>query len=192
MRGDLDELEAGSFEQLDHPVHHARLLIAHRVGVERRGRPGSRAVDAGTIEVTVPDQYDEDRVGLLARLQQLEVEPAQRARVIIDERTGTVVITADVRIAPVAVAQGGLTVTIDEAPIVSQPGPLAGGDTTVVPDSDVTATAEGGALRVLQPGASLQDVVSALNALGARPRDLIVIFEHLHAIGALHAELVVQ
>ncbi|MCA9609515.1 MAG: flagellar basal body P-ring protein FlgI, partial [Myxococcales bacterium] len=129
---------------------------------------------------------------LLARIQVLEVEPSVRARVVIDERTGTVVVGADVRIAAVAVAQGGLTIRVYEEPQTSQPNALAGGDTTVVPQSDVEAEAAQGSLRRVGPSASLDDVVNALNALGARPRDLVAIFQALRSAGALQAEIEVQ
>lgn len=155
------------------------------------GAGRARPVDSGTVRVTVPDAQA-DRVALLAQIQTLEVEPETRARVVIDERTGTVVIGANVRIREVAIAQGGLTVQVREQEAVSQPGALAGGTTTTVEQSDVTAQAEGGSLQRVGPTASLQDVVNALNALGARPRDLIVIFQALRAAGALSAEIEVQ
>ncbi|HJL19621.1 MAG TPA: flagellar basal body P-ring protein FlgI [Sandaracinaceae bacterium LLY-WYZ-13_1] len=156
------------------------------------GDGAARAVDSGTVEVTVPEDAGEDRVGLLARIQVLEVEPESRARVVIDERTGTVVVGANVRLGAAAIAQGGLTVQISEQPAVSQPNVLADGDTTTVDQSDVEVQAEGGALRTIGPAASLEDVVNALNALGARPRDLIAIFQALRSAGALQAEIEVQ
>ncbi|MFK7988969.1 MAG: flagellar basal body P-ring protein FlgI [Sandaracinaceae bacterium] len=152
----------------------------------------ARARDSGTVEIAVPDDRGEDRVGLLAEIQVLEVEPENRARVVIDERTGTVVVGAHVRIREVAIAQGGLTVAVSETPAVSQPNAVAEGETTVVPQSDVEATAEAGALQRVGPTASLQDVVNALNALGATPRDLISIFQALRTAGALDAEIEVQ
>jgi len=170
-------------------------ITARRVAEAINGELGdgaARAVDSGTVRITVPEADNEDRVGLLARLQVLEVTPETRARIVIDERTGTVVVGANVTITEVAVAQGGLTVQIREQPAVSQPNALADGDTTVVDQSDVQVQAEGGALRRIGPAASLQDVVNALNALGARPRDLIAIFQALRTAGALHAEIEVQ
>lgn len=155
------------------------------------GEGSARALDSGTISVTVPDGT-EDRVGLLAQIQALEVEPAVRARVVIDERTGTIVVGANVTISEVAVAQGGLTVRVAEQQSVSQPNALADGSTAVVDSSDVEATAEQGSLRALPSTASLSDVVNALNALGATPRDLIAIFQALRTAGALQAEIEVQ
>jgi flagellar P-ring protein precursor FlgI len=197
--GLVERRVAGSGPPTDGPIRltlrDPSFITARRVvtAIDEALQPGTaRALDSGTVEVTVPETYAEDRIGLLAMIQQLEVEPDAPARVVIDERTGTVVIGANVRIGRAAVAQGGLTVTIDEAPIVSQPGPLSGGDTAVVPDSDVEATVEGGALRVVGPTATLADVVNALNSLGARPRDLIAIFQAMASAGALHARIEVQ
>jgi flagellar P-ring protein precursor FlgI len=170
-------------------------ITARRIveAIEGSLGPGvARAVDSGTVQVTVPEEAADDRVGLLARIQVLDVEPETRARVVIDERTGTVVVGANVRIREVAVAQGGLTVLVNEQPQVSQPNPLAEGDTATVDSSAVETQLDGGALRRIGPAASLQDVVDALNALGARPRDLIAIFQALRTAGALSAEIEVQ
>jgi len=155
------------------------------------GDGATRALDSGTIAVTVPTA-EPDRIALLARIQQLEVEPAVRARVVIDERTGTIVVGANVRISEVAVAQGGLTVRISEQEVVSQPNALADGTTEVVDSTQVDVEAEGGSLQRIAPTASLNDVVDALNALGAQPRDLVAIFQALRSAGALQAELVVE
>ncbi|MGF1465932.1 MAG: flagellar basal body P-ring protein FlgI [Sandaracinaceae bacterium] len=170
-------------------------ITAQRIALridEELGEGTARAVGSGAVEVQVPETYAANRVGLLARLQELEVDPEQRARVVIDERTGTVVLGANVRIREAAIAQGALTVAIAETPVVSQPNPLADGDTTVVDDSDVQVQVDAGAMRRVAPTASLGDVVNALNALGARPRDLIAIFQALRTAGALSAEIEVQ
>ncbi len=115
--------------------------------------------------------------------------PTGIARVVINGRTGTVVMGEQVRIAPVAVAHGALIVEVSETPAVSQPAPLAGGTTTPVPASAVAAQEPAEALKVVAPGATLAAVVGALNALGATPRDLIEILQAIHAAGALQAEL---
>jgi flagellar P-ring protein precursor FlgI len=157
------------------------------------GSSVARAVDHGLVRVELPEESRQDVVSFVARLQLLEVEPDAPARVVVDERTGTVALGANVRIGEVAVAQGGLTVEISERLAVSQPGPLAGaGRTAVVPQSDVTATAQPGSLTRIAPTATLQDVVTALNALGARPRDLVPIIQALHRAGALRARIEVQ
>jgi flagellar P-ring protein precursor FlgI len=114
-------------------------------------------------------------------------------RIIIDERTGTIVLGAGVRIAEVAIAQGGLTVAIERTPLVSQPTAFSrGGETAVVEQGKVTATVEGGSIHHLPATASLSEVVQALNLLGAKPRNLIAIFQALRSSGALTAEIEVQ
>jgi flagellar P-ring protein precursor FlgI len=131
-------------------------------------------------------------VGLLARVQVLDVTVNTPARIVIDERTGTIVVGAGVRIAEVAIAQGGLTVEITRTPLVSQPNAFSSGATRVVTESKLTATEQTGVVHHVPESASLADVVQALNALGAQPRSLIAIFESLRAAGALQAEIEVQ
>jgi flagellar P-ring protein precursor FlgI len=152
----------------------------------------ARAVDPGTIEVRVPPGQQADLVGLIAMIENVDVVPDEVARVVVNEKTGTVVMGANVRIMPSAVSHGGLTVQISEQPEVSQPGPLAGGETTVVDRSEVQVTEDGGEIRVLQPGPTLGDVVQGLNALGVRPRDLVAILLALRQAGALRAEVEIQ
>ncbi len=155
--------------------------------------PGAaQAIDSGTIKLTVGDGDKSDPVALLARVQLLEVDADAPVRIVIDERTGTIVLGSGVRIGEVAIAQGGLTVAIERTPVVSQPGPLSTGQTVVVEQSRVQATVAGGSIQHLQPTASLNEVVAALNALGAKPRNLIAIFEALRTAGALTAEIEVQ
>lgn len=156
------------------------------------GAESARAVDAGTVRIEVPERLASNVVAAIAEVQQLDVIADVPARVVIDERTGTVVLGADVRIREVAIAQGGLSITIDEEFAVSQPEALAGGDTAVVPRTAVQATEGRGSLQTVPATASLADVVSALNALGASPRDLVAIFQSLHTAGALEAEIEVQ
>ncbi|HJK98828.1 MAG TPA: flagellar basal body P-ring protein FlgI [Polyangiaceae bacterium LLY-WYZ-14_1] len=166
--------------------------IVEAIGGEL-GEGTASAPDPGTVVVRVPADYADNQVGLLARVQVLEVEADAPARVVIDERTGTVALGANVRIGEAAVAQGGLTVEIGERFGVSQPNALArGGQTAVVPESDVQATQEDGPLRLVPETATLSDVVAALNAIGARPRDLMAIFQALRAAGALRAEVEVH
>ncbi|MEZ4253149.1 MAG: flagellar basal body P-ring protein FlgI [Polyangiales bacterium] len=152
---------------------------------------GARA-RRSTVRIEVPERLADDVVAAIAEVQQLDVIADVPARVVIDERTGTVVLGADVRIREVAIAQGGLSITIDESFAVSQPDALAGGDTAVVPRTEVRATESRGSLQTVPATASLADVVTALNALGASPRDLVAIFQALHTAGALEAEIEVQ
>jgi flagellar P-ring protein precursor FlgI len=155
--------------------------------------PGAaQALDSGTIKLVVGDADKSDPVALLARVQLLEVAEDSPVRIIIDERTGTVVLGAGVRIAEVAIAQGGLTVAVERTPLVSQPGPFSAGQTAVVEQGKVTATVEGGSIHHVPATASLSEVVQALNLLGAKPRNLIAIFEALRSSGALTAEIEVQ
>jgi len=156
------------------------------------GEGAASAADGGTVNVTVPEQFRANPVGLMAAINVIDVEPDVRARVVINERTGTVVLGAGVRISEVAIAQGGLTVEIKEQPRVSQPNALAQGETVVVEGTTVSAEAAPGSLQRVDNTATLSDVVTALNALGAKPRDLVVIFQALRAAGALQAEIEVQ
>jgi flagellar P-ring protein precursor FlgI len=161
--------------------------------INQQIEPGAaQAIDSGTIKLTVGDGDKSDPVALLARIQLHEVDADSPERIVIDERTGTGVLGAGVRIAEVAIAQGGLTVAVERVPLVSQPAPFSQGQTTVVEQGKVTATVEGGSIHHVPATASLSEVVQALNLLGAKPRNLIAIFEALRTSGALTAEIEVQ
>ncbi|MEJ2158481.1 MAG: flagellar basal body P-ring protein FlgI [Desulfobacteraceae bacterium] len=148
------------------------------------------AQDAGTVEVKVPMAYLGNIVGLVAMIEKLEVQPDLTARVIINERTGTVVMGENVRISTIAIAHGNLSIVIKESPQVSQPLPFSeGGETVITPDTDLSVTEGENQLVVMPSGTSIGEVVSALNALGVSPRDLIAIFQAIKAAGALQAEL---
>ncbi len=148
------------------------------------------AQDAGTIQVKVPMSYFGNIVELVAMIEKLEVRPDETARVVINERTGTVVMGENVRLSTIAIAHGNLSIVIKESPQVSQPAPFAqGGKTVVTPETDISVAEEARQLVVMPAGASIGDVVSALNALGVSPRDLIAIFQAIKAAGALQAEL---
>jgi flagellar P-ring protein precursor FlgI len=125
----------------------------------------------------------------VAALEQIEIQPDTRAKIIIDERTGTVVMGENVKISSVAIAHGNLSVQIKEKKEVSQPLPFSQGQTVVNNDSQVNVSEEGGKLVLMQEGANLGDVVKALNAIGVSPRDLISVFQAIRASGALQAEL---
>ena len=158
--------------------------------------PGSATpLDGGRVEVRTPDQYKTDPVGLIAAVSLVEVEPDSSARVVIDERTGTIVVGAAVRISEVAIAQGGLTIEIQESQAVSQPAPLTfrgNATTAVVPQTQIAVDQGSGALTHVKPSATLKELVDALNAIGVRPRDLIAIFQALRTAGALSARIEVQ
>lgn len=149
----------------------------------------AQARDAGAVAVAIAPGWREQVPALVARLESLEVEPDGLARVVVDERTGTVVIGGSVRLRAGAIAYGGLTVTITERPAVSQPGPLASGTTAVVPRTTVETTEAAGQLRALPPATTVTDVIAALNALGVKPRDLIAILSTLAASGVLRAQV---
>jgi flagellar P-ring protein precursor FlgI len=152
----------------------------------------AKAVDIKTIELEVPKNYRGRVVPLLAEIGNLEVRPDIPARVVIDERTGTVVIGENVRISKVAVAHGNLSVEVRETPQVVQPFPFGQGETVVVPRTEVKAKEEKARIVVLEEGATLGELVRALNAVGATARELIAVLQAIKEAGALHAELVIM
>ena len=155
------------------------------------GPNAAAAADAGTITIRAPGDIP-DRIALAARIESLEISLAPPpARVIINARTGTVVIGGEVRILPAAIAHGNLTVRVTENQQPSQPGAFGGGRTVVTQQSVVDASEPPSRMSLFQPGARLGDIVNAVNALGAAPGDLVAILEALKAAGALRAELVV-
>lgn len=153
----------------------------------------ARPADPATVRVAVPPKYQGNTVALLTDIEQLPVQPDQVARVVIDERTGTIVMGENVRISTVAIAQGNLTIRITETPQVSQPSPFSStGQTVVVPRTDVQTDEGDKKLAVLQHGVTLQDLINGLNALGVTPKDLISILQAIKAAGALQAEIQVM
>jgi len=175
-------------------LHSYDFTTANRLStsINRAIGPGTaQPVDGGSIKVNVPRDAGQ-RVAFVSLLENLTVDPAQTAaRIIINSRTGTVVINSQVRVRPAAVSHGNLTVTISESPQVSQPNALAAGETTVVPQSNVEITEEGQRMFVFNPGVSLNEIVQAVNQVGAGPSDLVAILEALKGAGALGAELLV-
>lgn len=157
------------------------------------GRGSALMIDAGTVRI------DLDRAGLrspahaVGRIESITVEPETRARVVVDQRSGTIVMGADVRISRVAVAQGGLTLRVEESPLVVQPNPFSDGETVVVPRTNVEMARDPGTgLAELEGTTSLSQVVAGLNALGVAPNDMIDILKSINAAGALHAEFLVN
>lgn len=156
------------------------------------GEGKARVLDPGTVAVAVPTQYRDALPDLMARLEALTVTSDTPARVVINERSGTIVVGANVRIAAAAVAHGNLSVRISTRFEVSQPNALARtGDTVVVPNTNVDVREGTARLVSLEEGTTLDAVVRALNTLGATPRDIIAIMQALKAAGALHAEIVI-
>ncbi|MGB9712550.1 MAG: flagellar basal body P-ring protein FlgI [Dissulfurimicrobium sp.] len=149
----------------------------------------ARAVDAETIKLTVPPEFRGDIVDLIAAIENVEIRPDQVAKVVLDERTGTVVVGSDVTISKVAISHGDLSIQINESPRVSQPQPFSQGATAVTPNTQISVQEGKGRLIVLNTQPNIGDLAKALNAIGVTPRDLIAIFTSLKAAGALHADL---
>lgn len=154
--------------------------------------PWATARDGGTVEVRIPPFFLGQVAGLMALLEGVEIQPDWASRVVVNERTGTVVLGDSVRLAPVAIAHGGLTLEVREQQLVSQPGAFSNGETKVVDSSQVGASEGHAPMYALSPGANLGEVVKALNTLGVSPRDLVAILQALHSSGALRAELEIQ
>jgi flagellar P-ring protein precursor FlgI len=154
------------------------------------GATNIRPVDAGTVQVDfLPGT---DTVGLIASLEDVEIDTDNVAKIVINERTGTVVMGGDVVVTPCAVANGNLTVSISNDPVISQPSPLSSGTTTVQPHKDIKVSEGGGHVMPIPDSPTLDKVVRSLNALGVTPRDLIAILQAMQDAGALHAEIEVQ
>ncbi|MDY6986471.1 MAG: flagellar basal body P-ring protein FlgI [Thermodesulfobacteriota bacterium] len=145
--------------------------------------------DPGTIHLRVPEQYSGNTVALVSFIEGLEVTPDAVAKVVINERTGTVVMGSSVRISTVAIAHGNLSIQIKQSADVSQPFPFSEGETVVVPETQLSVKEGNNKLFLVDAGVSIGEVVRALNALGVSPRDLIAIFQAIKAAGALQAKL---
>lgn len=188
----LDELQSVRLA-----LRNPDFVTANRIAAavnQTLGVTAARATDPTTVELAVPPAYRGNVAGLVTRIETVTVRPDQVARVVVDERTGTIVMGDAVRISTVAVAQGNLTVRVEETPQVSQPNPFATqGQTVVVPRTQVTVDeARGNRLAIIEGSVSLRELVDGLNRLGAAPRDIIVILQAIKAAGALHAELEVM
>ena len=146
--------------------------------------------NAGSIRVSVPENYLGNTVQFVTMIESLGVTPDMVSKVVVNERTGTVIMGENVRIATIAIAHGNLSIQIDESQNVSQPLPFSrGGETVVTPESDIVVQEGKNPIYLVESGVSIGEVVKALNALGVSPRDLIAIFQALKAAGALQAEL---
>jgi flagellar P-ring protein precursor FlgI len=156
------------------------------------GSNTAEPLDSSTVQINVPKEYNGNVVSLLTELEQLQIEPDLAAKIVIDERSGIIVMGRDVRVSTVAVAQGNLTVTISETPQVSQPAPFSRGQTRVVPRTKIGVQEDGKKFALVREGVSLQQLVDGLNALGIGPRDLIAILQAIKAAGAIQAEIEVM
>ncbi|SMF19550.1 flagellar basal body P-ring protein FlgI [Desulfovibrio gilichinskyi] len=148
------------------------------------------AIDASTVDLAIPDDFRGNMVPLMASLENLEISPDGKAKVVVDEKTGTIVLGRNVRLTKVAIAHGNLQVVVTEGADVSQPGPFApaGAETVTTPTTGIQVKADNNRLMLVE-GATLQELVDGLNAIGATPRDLISILRTMKVAGALHAEL---
>jgi flagellar P-ring protein precursor FlgI len=169
------------------------LTNATRIAAAVNGKLGpgtARALDPAAVELTLPEARKADPVGFLAEVEVLEIQADQRARVVVSERTGVVVAGEGVRLRPVAVAHGGLSVRVERDPVISQPGPLSKTGQTVTTTRDrVEANEATGNAIALRATATVEDLARALNLLGASPRDLVAVLEAIKAAGALEGEL---
>ena len=157
------------------------------------GRGVAQMLDAGTVLLNVQATRTRSVAHALGRIENIRVEPELPARVIVDQRSGTIVMGEDVRISRVAVSQGNLTLRIQEQPVVVQPNPFSEGETVVVPRTNAEIEEEPGiGLAEIPDGTNLSEVIAGLNALGVAPRDMIDILKSIKAAGALHAEFIVR
>lgn len=180
--------------ELVYQLAEADFTTVARMGVVVNGRFGAGCatpVDGSSLKIAIPREFQADKVGFISVLEGLEFQPDTQARIVMNERTGTIVVGEDVRISTIAVSQGNLSLVIKESADVSQPNPLGKGETVAVPKTSVKVTEDKSELVVLPNGVTIGEVARALNAIGATPRDLIAIFQAIKAAGALHAELVV-
>lgn len=173
-------------------LRRADFTTASRIAraVDRAFGAGLASVrDPGAVLVRIPPQFQRRQIHFISKLEWLQAVPDVPARIVIDERTGTVVVGATVRLGRAAIAHGALTIRISEAQDASQPGVLSGGDTVVTKKTEIDVNEEKGDLKIIDPATTVGDVAAVLNALGAKPRDLVSIFQALKAAGALRAEL---
>jgi flagellar P-ring protein precursor FlgI len=157
--------------------------------VNKRFAGAARAEHSGVVAIDLPQAYSGRATEFIAELENIGVETDRPAKVVVNERTGTIVMGKEVRIAPVSVLHGNLTVEIQTSLVVSQPAPLSSGETAIVPQVGVGVKEEKARNVVLKEGATVEELVRALMAIGATPRDIIAILQNLRAAGALEAEL---
>ena len=164
------------------------IRVMHAVN-EELGEKAARALDSRTVEVSVPQAYAGNVVELVARLENIHVQLQPKARVVVNEKTGTVIMGSDVKVGPVSIVQGGLSILVSSTPVVSQPAPLSKGTTAAVVKKEVTATEEKAKSLSIESGVSVGKLAEMLNTLGVTPRDLVAILQAIKDAGALNAEL---
>ncbi|PRY19855.1 flagellar P-ring protein precursor FlgI [Aliiruegeria haliotis] len=190
------DFDFGSLDRLRLALRNPDFTTAGRIETAINsafGRTVARMLDSGTVEFDVLATRLGSPARAVGRIENIRVEPERKARVVVDQRSGTIVMGDDVRISKVAVSQGNLTLRIEETPMAVQPNPFAPGETVVLPRTTAQIEEEPGiGLAEVDGGTSLAEVVAGLNALGVAPRDLIDILKSIKAAGALHAEFIVN
>lgn len=187
--------EFNSMENLELSLHNSDFSTAARVAAainQNLGPTVARATDSRTIQVRIPDGYQSNLVSLMARIEGIDIAPDTYAKVVINERTGTIVMGHNVRISTVAISQGNLHIQVRSTPVISQPQPFSAGQTVVAEQQDVSVAESQGEVTLVDSGTSIGDLVRALNAIGVTPRDLVAILQAIKASGALQASLSIQ
>jgi flagellar P-ring protein precursor FlgI len=156
---------------------------------EELGEVAAKPLDARTISVAIPKEFEGKAVELVARLENLTVQLQPKARIVVNEKTGTVILGSEVKIGAVSIVQGGLSIQVTSTPQVSQPAPLSKGKTVVTAKTEVTATEEKAKNLNVEPGISVGRLAEMLNAIGVTPRDMVAILQAIKDAGALNAEL---
>jgi flagellar P-ring protein precursor FlgI len=149
-------------------------------------------VDSGTIDIRIPANFADDVTAFVSIIGNLRIQPNIPARVVINQKTGTIVIGHNVRISPVLLASENIVIATTESPIASQPNAFAGGDTVVLPRTDINMYETGGRYNLLPPGMTVGDLATALNSLAVSPNTLISVMTSLRNQGALKAELIIE
>lgn len=185
------EADLGADGKISLSLSRSDFTTASRVAAAVNSRYGgiARAVNPGRVDVQVPYMYRNDLVGFIAGMEDLYVTPDNIAKVVVNERTGTIVMGGNVAVDEIAITQGGLSIDIQKSNEVNQPPPFTMGETIQTKNTDVTVTEDKANTIVLQATANVNDIVGALNAVGATPRDIISILQAIKAAGALHADL---
>ena len=164
--------------------------ISERIN-ETFGEKIAHPLDSATIRINVPEKYSANVVKLASIIENINVEPDTKAKIIINERTGTIIFGENVKVGKVAIAHGNLTVTVSSTPLVSQPAPLSSGETVTAEKKDVTVEEEKASLTFVE-GTTVGDIVKVLNAIGATPRDIVAIIEAMKRAGAIQADIEVM
>ena len=173
---------------LFNPDYTTSAELANKINKNLLGN--ATALDPATVRVFVTSTYKNNVVDLIARIENLTLNPKNMpAKIVLDERTGTIVIGQNVTIAPVAISHGGLKIIVEETPVISQPAPMSSGQTVVTKQTTITATEEKGNAVQWVEGSTVGTLVKTLHALGIPPRDLITIIQNIKAAGALNAQL---